>query len=808
MRLVSSALLLGLMVGSFAPTAAAKEKDKDKDKKQRSSTANYRVDTGSCDLGTAQKDLDGNNVRARLFNVGNLFWKGDPAVYQVPKSGDASAVYTSGVWVGGFVDNELRVAGSRYADYEYWPGPLDENGNPPADCSEFDRIYKVSIADIATAVGGGGLAPDLRDWPTELGAPTLAAPGNGFDDDGDGDVDEGSDGIDNDGDESIDERDEQERIDPAVRLADGRPIYDFAAGDRPELIGTQSAWWVMNDAGNVHAETGSRPIGIEVQAQAWAFARADDLNNTTFYRWKIIYKGDSPLRDTFVGIFSDIDLGEAGDDYIGSQPELGIGYVYNADNDDESDNVPGYGTPPPALGYDFFQGPIVPSEDGMSQDTLGMTRFTYYNNGSGSDGDPSNAQEYYNYMTGFWKDGLPFTEGGTGRGGSVPVDFVYPGFPGDYWSELDNDNSGGDNPAGDRRFILSSGPFDMEPGDVQEIVFGIVWAQGADNISSVSAMFNADILAQRAYDLDFELAAPPPAPAVSSVELDNEVILRWDGYDVGFEEFNKLLEGLGLADTTYNFEGFNVYRYDSAGDNSGDLVATYDLSSGPGRVIDQAPDPATGELNFFVAAEGSNSGIQTFHVIEEDLTNYRDYYYGVSAYAFNSASVPKVLEGEITRIRVRPTEVVAGSSVQTRADDLISFERVEGRGVASISARVVDPLSVTDEQYELRFYTVVDSSGADPVDVQVYDVYVGDEIRFSGSDFYNRLGRVPDQGEVVVAGLALPIITPQTVPAADADGVPDFAGNGSGIGKQLLLGEMFVQRTLPIRVASTTVSIL
>ena len=40
---------------------------------------------GTCLLGSASADLDVNNVRARLFNNGGLFWKGAGNVYNVPK---------------------------------------------------------------------------------------------------------------------------------------------------------------------------------------------------------------------------------------------------------------------------------------------------------------------------------------------------------------------------------------------------------------------------------------------------------------------------------------------------------------------------------------------------------------------------------------------------------------------------------------------------------------------------------------------------------------------------------------------------
>ena len=48
----------------------------------------------------------------------------------------------------------------------------------------------MSIDDIQDYEATGVTTPDLRDWPTGLGAPTYAPPGNGVDDDGDGETDE------------------------------------------------------------------------------------------------------------------------------------------------------------------------------------------------------------------------------------------------------------------------------------------------------------------------------------------------------------------------------------------------------------------------------------------------------------------------------------------------------------------------------------------------------------------------------------------------------------------------------------------
>jgi hypothetical protein len=44
------------------------------------------------------------------------------------------------------------------------------------------------------------------------------------------------------------------------------------------------------------------------------------------------------------------------DDYVGCDVGLGLGYCYNGDPDDDGGGA--YGLNPPAVGIDFFQGPI------------------------------------------------------------------------------------------------------------------------------------------------------------------------------------------------------------------------------------------------------------------------------------------------------------------------------------------------------------------------------------------------------------------------------------------------------------------
>ncbi|MCB0718063.1 MAG: hypothetical protein KDD65_06430, partial [Bacteroidetes bacterium] len=644
---------------------------------------------GSCRLGSSTVDLTVNNVRARLYNNGGLFWRGAGNVYNVPRAPEGqpispNGIFASGIWLAGKTGTQVRSAAQAYGNWEYWPGPLDDAGNPPADCAVYDHVYLVSREDVQNYEAGAGATPDLENWPADLGAPVI---------DGDGDPNN----------------------------------YNLAGGDRPDILGDQMAWWIMNDVGAVHENTGTPPIGMEIRVSAFAFNLAGDLGNTTFYKYSMTYKGTQPLTDSWFGIWSDPDLGNATDDYVGSDTTLGLGFVYNADNDDEGSD--GYGTPAPALGYDFFQGPLVPAPgetftdpDGtVHQDAtrLKMTRFMYYNNDGSVIGNPrGQTTDWYNYLQGIWQDNVRMCFGGNGHPtlSTVPcegtADFMFPGDPAaqEFWSEFNIDGTGTANPPSDRRFLMSTGPFTFNPGDTQEIVYGIVWARADNNLASVTAMKNADALAQSAFDANFEIPAAPAAPRVTATELDGQVVLSWsynsgdNNYLERYQEYNPFSFG---PDTTYNFEGYNVFQYTTAefDPTTSTLLATYDAVNGVTEVRETGPDGLIA-----ITARGNDTGTQNYHIIN-NLTNYKEYYFGVQAYAYNGdTDVNKVYNGPIRTITVTPSKsrnnlsedaVLAAASL-AEPDLVADNSATVGDGVVTVD--VVNPGAVVDANYTVDFY--------------------------------------------------------------------------------------------------------
>jgi len=500
---------------------------------------------GDCESGTAEADLDINAVQARIFNNGNLFYGNttvDGTGYLVPKQTGHSAIFAAGLWVGGLADGELRLAAATYDRFEFWPGPLDADGNPPDDCAQYDRIYVVSRGDVQRYYETGEATDDLRDWPMDLGAPVL---------DGDG-------------------------------VAGN---YNLAGGDEPAISGEQTAWWVMNDAGNEHDRSRTPPMGLNVQAEAFAVASlANGLRPTTLYRYRITNRSEQPLDSAYVALFADVDLGGPGDDFAGSDTTFDMGFVYNGEDVDDV-----YGIPP-ALGVQVLSGPVgLPNErdddsDGTideADERLGMTGFVLFINMPASPTPPCeflNPQYSYDYMRGRFCGGDIVTEGGNGATGEGPVTtFFFAGDPvtGQFWSEENTDGEGTRSEPGDRRFVVSTGPFRLEAGETEEVVFAIPFAQGTDRLDSVVELRTAARYVRNAYEAGlFEpqrvrpLAAEPPPPqdfalcafpnpfaSSASVELtvaEGAGALRLAVYDVLGREVAVLTDGV-LAPGEYPF---------------------------------------------------------------------------------------------------------------------------------------------------------------------------------------------------------------------------------------------------------------
>lgn len=615
-----------------------------------------------CSNSTAQTDLDINNVRATILNGGDMWWDLISGQYEIPKGSGISSLFAGSLWIGGLdPGGNLKVAAMTYRSggVDFWPGPLDANGSTNSStCLAWDKQFVVTRQEVETFIATGVATPNILNWPSINSDGQPMAPY--FDADGSGDYNplQGGD----------------------------YPDYDVL-GNRAcnaQLKGDKTLWWVFNDKGNAHTETGGNSIGVEIQAQAFAFNTTDEINNMTFYKYKIINKSSYDVLQTYFGVWVDADLGGAGDDYVGCDVTRGLGYCYNGDlvDDHPLGGEPTYGANPPAVGVDFFEGPYADpngfadpssaSPNGIGygdlqidNERLGMSKFVYYTNGASSgQGDPRTATEFYNYLKGYWMDGTQFTYGGTGHlSGGPPCDYMFPGNsdptgfgtgnnPQPAWDEFSVNN-----PPADRRFLQSSGPFTLKAGSVNYVTTGVVWARATQggNLSSLALLKAADTKAQALFKSCFKLLDGPTAPDIVIQELNNQLIFTLSqpsfSNNLNEEYAEKDPYILSGSDTLYKFEGYQIFQLKDATVSVTDLhnidkarlVMQCDIKNSDGQIINYYNDPSISAWVPVEEVNGANNGIVHSFTIEKDefasghdrLVNFKQYYYMVIAYAFN-----------------------------------------------------------------------------------------------------------------------------------------------------------------------------
>ena len=701
---------------------------------KKNSPDNKGTKAAGCVPATGHTDLDLNNVKARINTGGDMWWdlQGN-ARYEVPKGSGKMSMYSASLWIGGVdVNGQLKLAALRYRQLgnDFWPGPLTTDGAAsitPDVCLKYDKLFPITRMEVNLHIAwhnNPSLYPNyqiprsIKEWPAHgdvsLGqsfylAPFYSPNGNAVYNPEDGDY---------------------PYYDITNALCKSQVTTPEGNGIMADEVikGDQTLWWVFNDKGNIHTETQGEAIGMEIRAQAFAFSTNDEINNMTFYSYEMINRSTYKLTETYFSQWVDPDLGYHLDDYVGCDVKRGLGYCYNGKAIDGNGEPNAYGAQPPAIGVDFFQGPYMDPDgidnpkvdaqghqicdvsinginfgDGIvDNERFGMRRFVYHNNSTAGAPpymqDPDVAIQYYNYLKGIWKDNTKMIYGGNAHSGAgaygPECDFM---FPGD--SDPCNWGTGGIPPNGpvywteetahnlpnDRRFMQSAGPFTLEPGAVNYITVGIVWARASTGgpFASVELLRLVDDKSQRLFDNCFKVLDGPDAPDLTIRELDREVILYLsnpvmsNNYKERYHEWDPSIiapETMHLTtpwDSIYRFEGYQIFQLKDANVSVSEvqdadkarLVAQCDLkNSTPGG------QPIAQLVNWYYSdkhggnvpveeVNGANEGITHAFTITKDefatgdnrLVNHKQYYYIAIAYGYNGymkySQDPAVLNG-------------------------------------------------------------------------------------------------------------------------------------------------------------------
>lgn len=636
----------------------------------------------ACPVTQAQIDLDVNQVRARILVGGDLWWDpfGQTPYYEVPIGSNKNAIYSGALWIGGFdQSNQLLVAAQTYRQAganDFWGGPISKDPGTgamtisDARCLEFDRFWTIKREDVENFISDNVVTPDIQDWPGNgnVGNGELPFLAPFFDANNDGTYNH------EDGDYPYFNLSGEYPVDPNTNET---VCNDYIFGD-------ESIWWVFNDVGNSKTETNSNPIGLEIRAQAFAFSTTNDVNFMTFYKYQIINRSSNRLDSTYFGVWCDPDLGNAADDYVGCDVGLGLGFVYNGDADDDGGS--GYGLNPPAVGIDFFQGPLADTSDGVDNnkdgriDEIGeqitMSRFVYYENTNNiPTGNPAVTDDYYEYLSGSWLDGTPITYGGNGRGTgpgatTTPCEYMFPGNSDPKFSTPWTMVTANIQPT-DMRWLQSAGIFTLQPGATNYITTGVVWGRATTGgpLASVGVIERSDDLAQRLFNNCFQVLDGPDAPELSIREMDQQIILslentRNEKVEL-YSQFDKNIPGvvatqvndstvvydtLSVDERSYKFQGYKVYQVSSATVSVSDindpskavLIAQVDLEDNVTKLVNYAFNDGFQAYVPTQKTDEVNGGITHNFIINQDrftlkpLANYRPYYFLVFSYASNN----------------------------------------------------------------------------------------------------------------------------------------------------------------------------
>lgn len=658
----------------------------------------------------ALTSLNINNISSYFFNNGisDIAASGNSGLFY-PKGSGKTAVFTSGLLWGARVvgDPDPRVGGTAYRT-GLQPGKVLTNGTADDPTLSVYRIYRVRRdvfpgadpnIDLSTEAGLDGLSQsevrtqyenDWTEWPAVLGAPYDDVDANGL-------------------------------YDPLVDIP-GVPGAD------------QTLWFITNDlnSGATQFLYGQNPLGIECQVTIWAYNQAGALGSMYFRKYKVINITDrtanpTTFEDMYFSMFSDVDNGDAGDDFVGVDTTLSLQYCYNASATDAV-YAP---LPPPAVGFDFFQGPVIDGVAGQDLNKNGvddasdfgifnnqvvgpgkinlpMTAAYYFANGDPNIGDPpqndiDGSREFYNFFQGkFGVSGAPFIDLINGQ----ETTYALSGDPQARTGWLD----GIQLPAGDRRQGSASGPFNMAPGDTQEVVVAEIVAgaiPGVDRLSAVGLLKFYDAQAQVAYDNFFDLPTPPPPPEITVTALDREIILDWS------KNTDRVQATETFNEKGHSFQGYNIYQLPTASSqvSEGIRVATYDIIDGIGKISDLVFDVRTGSVVLLPVQFGNDTGTKRFISLKNDavrggipMVNGIKYYFAVTSYSYNPDpdAVPNNLENPIVILTVVPQTPNPGVTYGDESGGSVTITH-EGTADGGPTVNIVDPAATTGHDYEVFF---------------------------------------------------------------------------------------------------------
>ena len=435
------------------------------------------------------------------------------------------------------------------------------------------------------------------------------------------------------------------------------------AENKDSILSVEDTRAIYNDYGLSNHVTGGRPLKVEVTQTTyqWNYPNNQDI---IFLLFEIKNTGSDSLFDVYLAPTADCDIGnESGtsaNDVCYFDATTNMSYQYQVDKSEA-----GWTRDAGCIGFMFLESPKATKDftfpDGYKiykDSTIGLTAFKNFNIAIDPPDDIAQYKETagYNYLTGEFK-------------------------------RLDPKPS-----PGDCRFMESTGPIDMGPGDAAKTIVAVICANfnySYLNVNDTLAIADLRAKAKSAkliYDANWLMPGPPPSPELTLTSGNHRVIIGWDkSSEDSLNPKNKNLQyaqkvtrdSTTLAKFDPNFsinilQGYKLYK--SKDGSAWNLMAQWDkddryiidsvgltvtgpetlrtslkISTTPLLYASVLPTPIDSFLtvrnlrdstffwsdpSFSTDTRGSNSGLQ-YSYVDENLINGFTYYYSVRAYGIN-----------------------------------------------------------------------------------------------------------------------------------------------------------------------------
>jgi len=434
-----------------------------------------------------------------------------------------------------------------------------------------------------------------------------------------------------------------------------------------EFASDRDVYAVFDDSHNQLGNT----IGIEVEMMAYCYGRpyADKFQ---FYEFFIHNKSNRQIDSCYVGYYMDPDCSDHGEEILilpdatFSDPAI-PDIILQRDIDGDK----GGATRPNARGvtedYSFGIAILETPKD------MGVTTFHYY-----QDAGPTEDNILWPIIA------------------NNPNDADMTIFADRYFHgtnvQFDNVDLLYAQAKQDLVFIVASGPFSMQPGEM--VKSSIVVAVGQDDEDFYKQINQAVDM----FEFKFVGPSAPPAPAITAVPGDGQVTLYWSAEAESSQD-----PFTGVVD----FEGYRIYRSQDNGqtwgkeliDAQGNLIgyvpiAQFDLENGI-----SGPDPR----NPFTYL-GDDDGIKHTY-IDNEVKNGIRYAYTIVAYdkgdslIYSLESARGTSTADKNFVDVTPTPDYLGK-IPAQVDKL---SHTAGNGKGEVVFTIIDDRMLTDHSYQIYF---------------------------------------------------------------------------------------------------------